>query len=129
MIKRRREPGSGGVARTTICAKLTAMGVVLGVTGDAGRIEGDKDVVYMALRTFQAGMGTRQREIRFCVIKGGGKPGGSVMARIAAGAKLTLVSIILGMTGNARSIDGYKDIIYMALRTLQAGVRAGQGEI
>ncbi len=62
MVKCRGQPGRGIVAGIAKSPKLTFMGVILGMAGIARRIQGNKNVVQVALCAWQAGMSARQRE-------------------------------------------------------------------
>lgn len=48
MVEGGRQPGSGSMAGVAEGAKLTVMGIVLGMAGVAGRIQCGKDVIDMA---------------------------------------------------------------------------------
>ena len=63
MVECGRLPGGGGMAGITEGAKFTIMCVVLGVTGNTGRVKGSEDVFIMALCAYKVSMGTGQREI------------------------------------------------------------------
>jgi hypothetical protein len=49
MVEGSWEPGSGGVAGTTIRPKLTTMRIILGMTGDTSGVKFSKDIINVAL--------------------------------------------------------------------------------
>jgi hypothetical protein len=129
MIEISREPGCSGVTRITAGTKLTFVSIILGMAGVAGSIKGSKDIIEMAFCTSQAGMGTSQGELRLWVVESSREPSRGGMTRIATGAKLTFVSIILGMARVAGSINGSKGIIEVAFCTIQVGMGTCQGKL
>ncbi len=73
------------------------MGVILGVAGVAGNLQGDEHPVKVAFCAFYTGMCPGERKLCQRVIKGGMRPSVWCMAGSAIRAELTLVSIILGV--------------------------------
>jgi hypothetical protein len=117
------------MARTAVLAKLAVVGIILGVARIAGGIEGGENVIQVTLRAFQAGVRSGQRKFRLRVVEGGRQPGGGGMALIALRAELAIMSVILGMAGIAGGIQGGEDVICMALRAFQQGVRTRKRKI
>ena len=115
MVEARRQPGIGSVALAAILTKLTIVGIVLGVAGKTRGIQGREDVIDMALRASQGGMGAGQRELGFSMVKCGRQPGGSVVAGVTVGAELPVVRIVFSVAGVTGRVEGGKDVVDMAL--------------
>jgi len=62
------------------------------------------------------------------MVKGGWEPGGGIVTRLAAGAKRTIVRIILGMAGIAGIINRNKYIVQMAFCALDRCMGTGEWE-
>ena len=58
------KPGGSGMTQTTIRSKLTFVSIVFSMAGETGCIKGGENIIEMTFGTFQAGMGTSQRELR-----------------------------------------------------------------
>lgn len=94
-------PGSCGVAGRTICAKLTKVFHWLGMAGNAGRLCADKYIIDMAIFATDSNMRARQREIAQAVVEGNSIPIFRCVAGFTLSSKLTLMFILLKMTGIA----------------------------
>lgn len=69
-----------------------------------------------------------ERELGFVVIEGDVLPGCGSVTRSAVGAKLTLMRVVLYMTGAAIRRGPFEDIVHVTLRAGHVGVGAGELE-
>ncbi len=105
------------------------MSIILGMAGDAGRINGGKDCIWVALCAVQTDMRASQRKLCKRMVECGWKPDSGGVTHAAVSAELTVVVVILGVAGDAGRIDGAKDCIRVALCTIQTDMCTGQREL
>ncbi|OIN88161.1 MAG: hypothetical protein AUJ21_11330 [Anaerolineae bacterium CG1_02_58_13] len=128
MVKTGRLPGAGGMAGRTIRAELPLVIVVLLMTGIAILRRAFINAVLMATRASHAGMRARQLEGRKIMVKTGRLPGAGGMAGRAIRAELSLVVVVLLMTGIAILRRAFEDAVHMTRLTRHINMRPGQRE-
>lgn len=114
------------VAGVTYSPKLTIMVVILGVAGKAVLRRPFEHPIDMTRRTSDGRMRTHQREGRDTMVKVHVAPTRRLMAGFAGCPILTVVAVILGMTGEAVLRRAPEDSIGMAGFTGLRSVRTDQ---
>jgi hypothetical protein len=94
-----RQPGDGIVAGAAIRAELLFVRIILGVTRIAISWRALENVIDMATGASHAGMCAGQLEARQIVIEGGRLPAAGGMTRPTIVPQLTVVGIVLRVTG------------------------------
>ena len=122
MIDISRLPAGRGMARRAVGSKLTLVRIVIGMAGGAVHWRAFENAIDMATFTGNGGMFSIKLEGEFRMIDIGGLPAGRSMARRAVGSKLTLVRIILGMTGSTIHWRAFEDTIDVTACTGNCGM-------
>ena len=128
MVEHTRCPTTGLVAKGTVVAKRTAMGIVAGMAGVAVGRGAFELPAYMAGSAIHSYVFTGQLECRFGVIEGSLIPTGSGVAGGAVGAELALVGFIFRVAGIAGLRGALVLPAHMAGSTIHSYVFAGQLE-
>ena len=98
------------------------MRIILGVTGTAVLRRAFEDAIDMATFAGNSRVLAIKLEGEFRMIDIGGFPAGWGMTRRAVGSKLTLVRIILGMTGSTIHWRAFEDTVDMTACTGNCGM-------
>ena len=107
---------------SALVAKSSRMRVILFMTRGAIHGGANKEGVNMTSLTSNSSMLAIQFECEFRMIDIGRLPAGWGMTRRAVGSKLTLVRIILGMTGGAVHWRAFENTIDMTTFTGNCGM-------
>jgi len=114
MIHHRRLPAIRRMTGCTQRSKLSIMSIILDMTGDAIHWRTFENAIDVATFAGNSRVPAIEMECEFRMIDIGRLPAGRGMARRAVGSKLTLVRIIIGMTGGAVHGCAFEDAIDMA---------------
>lgn len=123
-----RKPIRGGMARGAIQTKHAGMELRIAVTTHARGVQPLELPAGMTALASHVHMRAGQREVAAAVVKGGILPIRGVMAGGAVRAELTVVFVILAVTGIAVGGCAFVHVIYMALFTAHFRVFAFQFE-
>ena len=116
------------MAGRAIRAELPVVFIVVAMTGIAILRRAFEDAVHMTTRASHAGMRARQLEGRKIMVKTGRLPGAGGMAGRAIRAELSLVVVVLLMTGIAILRRAFEDAVHMTRLTRHINMRPGQRE-
>lgn len=128
VIKGRLAPGSGLMTRTTICPKLTIVRVPGSMAGVTILRRAFIDSVPMAGSTWHTCMTAVQRESGVAMIEGYIAPAAGSMTGCTVLTELTVMPVIVCVTGIAVLRRTLEDAIDMTTGTLNTGMTAPQGE-
>lgn len=121
-------PAGWFVTRTAVGAELTVVFVVASMTGVTIRGRPFEHAVGMTFLTLHARMRANEREARAVVVKGGVLPTTRVVASRTDRAKLPVVGIVSGVTGDALLRRPLVNAVRMAGGTFHSAMRAGKRE-
>jgi len=127
VIKSGIAPAAGSVTRTAICAKLSIMLIVVGVTGKTVGGRAFISVCMTCLALYVCVLPC-QREGRVVVIEGHVAPSGRVMARSTIRAELAVMLVIVCMAGKTIPGCPFVYVIHMARLADHIGMCTRQRE-
>ena len=126
------QPAAGGMAGAAIAAELILVGIIFCVTGVAIAGSAFEDIVGMATGTRHAGVFAGQLEACQVVVEGSRLPAIGGVTGTTICTELTIVGIILLMTGVTILVRCFKvgnaSCAGMAIPTGQSGMLSGQLE-
>ncbi len=123
MVKGRTLPGGRAMTRSAICSKLSVVFIIAAVTGIAVLRRAFIHAILMAVCAGHVDMRTRQFKDRQIVVKGCALPGGCAVARSAIRTELSIVFIIVTVTGIAILRRAFEGSILVTVRTGQTAMR------
>ena len=119
-------PGAGAMAGTAIGPELTAVVVILGMTGAARCGGALKYAVDVTGRTSRGNMGAGQFESGVVVIEGGRLPGAGRMALSTDCPKLAGMRILVGVAGEAGLGSTFKHTVDVTGSAIYCNMCAGE---